>query len=637
VKSREAAFERIEQVLRISDLDKLPDTYGDLDRTGQFLDGLRFGKAIVAEKLTHGHSVFEPITPRYWLANASPFGLHVVMFIPALKLLATPEQLAYWLPLAESYKIIGAYCQTELGHGSFIRGLETTATFDPPNDEFIIHSPTTSSTKYWPAGLGYSASHAIVMACLIIENRNHGVHPFIMQLRSLEDYTPLPGVELGDIGLKAGYNSVDNGYAVFTHVRIPRKHLLARHAQVAPDGTYTADSSRPKLVYGTMLFARGRLVANGYLQLAQAATIALRYSVVREQGTLPFTSIPDVAELPLLAFRAQQQRLLTLMSRAFALMFAARSVGSAYAGLPDQGHTEYRSLELAHATLAGLKAYATQTVADGVEDARKCCGGHGYLAMSGLPDLVATTTVLATLEGENCVMYQQTARFLVKCVHGGADIDATVAYLQDSADPELLRPAVDILDSEEQLRIFRHRAMRLVKEYAQAFSASQTRDGLNPAQAWNTHMMGFISAAHAHVEYTVLRSFVEAVHQLDTGPTRLVLQRLCGLFALGCIDGPHGLGFFDDGHLCATHLRRAHVAIGELLDNLVPDAVALTDAWNFSDASLASALGCWDGNVYERMMRWTRQVPLNATVAKTGNVFRPGFEEFIRPILKGKL
>lgn len=40
--------------------------------------------------------------------------------------------------------------QTELGHGTFVRGLETTATYDPNTEEFILHSPTLSSYKWWP-------------------------------------------------------------------------------------------------------------------------------------------------------------------------------------------------------------------------------------------------------------------------------------------------------------------------------------------------------------------------------------------------------------------------------------------------------------------------------------------------------
>ncbi|KAJ6516573.1 acyl-CoA dehydrogenase/oxidase [Mycena vitilis] len=557
VKRREAAFARIR-------VEQLPDTYGEL-------------------KYDNGHNVFDFTTPRHWLTNASPFGLHIALFIPALKLLASPKQQAYWLPLAESCRILGTYCQTELGHGSFVRGLETTATFDAQTDESVLHSPTASSTKYWPGGLGYSASHAIVMARLVVVGTDHGVHPLIVQLRSLDDYAPLPGIELGDIGLKLGLKSSDNGYAVFTRVRIPRAAILA--------ATHGTDAARAKLAYGTMLVGRRAIVGHAHWQLAQATTIALRYSVVREQSVLPGSSAHGAAEVPLLAFRAQNQRLLTLMTLSFALLLAARDV-----------HSDVEALATIHATLAGLKACATQTFADGVEDARKCCGGHGYLAMAGFMHLGTTATSMATIEGENYVMYQQTARFLIKSAEGGGH-DANVGYLRDGMNGETLGSNVDLLDPDVQLGIFRHRAVRLVGRYAEVLRVSKTCDGLDPALAWNTHMVGLISAARAHVEYAVLRSFVEAVQLVETGPTRMVLQRLCSLFALTCIDGSHGMGFVEDGHLSSQHLREIHTA------------VALTDAWNFSDASLDSALGCRDGNVYERTMSWTRKVPLNSRIA----------------------
>lgn len=69
------------------------------------------------------------------------------MFIPAIKGQGTEEQQQKWLPLAYKMQIIGCYAQTELGHGSNVQGLETTATFDPQTDEFIIHSPTLTSSK----------------------------------------------------------------------------------------------------------------------------------------------------------------------------------------------------------------------------------------------------------------------------------------------------------------------------------------------------------------------------------------------------------------------------------------------------------------------------------------------------------
>lgn len=45
--------------------------------------------------------------------------------------------------------------QTELGHGTFIRGLETEAHYDPSREEFVLTSPTLTSFKWWPGGCKY--------------------------------------------------------------------------------------------------------------------------------------------------------------------------------------------------------------------------------------------------------------------------------------------------------------------------------------------------------------------------------------------------------------------------------------------------------------------------------------------------
>lgn len=134
----------------------------------------------------------------------SPFGHKAVLFEPVIEHNGTEEQKSEWLTLARSGKILGTYAQTELGHGSFVRGLETTATFDSDTDEFVVHSPTISSTKFWPAGPGFSTTHAVVMAQLVVNQKQLGPHLFIMQLRSFEDGIPLPGIKMGDIGLKMG-------------------------------------------------------------------------------------------------------------------------------------------------------------------------------------------------------------------------------------------------------------------------------------------------------------------------------------------------------------------------------------------------------------------------------------------------
>jgi acyl-CoA oxidase len=83
--------------------------------------------------------------------------------------LSNDEQKARWMPDVKQVNILGCYAQTELGHGSNVAGLETTATLDKTTDEFVIHSPTLTSTKFWPGDLGRFATHAVVYARLKID------------------------------------------------------------------------------------------------------------------------------------------------------------------------------------------------------------------------------------------------------------------------------------------------------------------------------------------------------------------------------------------------------------------------------------------------------------------------------------
>ena len=59
-----------------------------------------------------------------------------------------------------------------------------------------------------------------------------GVHAFLTPLRDEHTHRPFKGITIGDIGPKIGFNSIDNGFARFDHVRIPRDHLLGGVAQV---------------------------------------------------------------------------------------------------------------------------------------------------------------------------------------------------------------------------------------------------------------------------------------------------------------------------------------------------------------------------------------------------------------------
>ncbi|KAL4893273.1 acyl-CoA dehydrogenase/oxidase C-terminal [Aspergillus ambiguus] len=629
VNSRRAAFQRVEAALGLTDNMKLPHLYKGLDRDQIYMEGVRRAREIVSDMIAHGHEHFKSFTERYHLTNSSPFGMNFLMFRKTIELQATEEQKLYWLPLIDQMKINGAYVQTELGHGTFVRGIETTATYDEISGEFIVDSPTLTATKYWPGGLGISCTHAVVAARLLTKGQDHGMHWFVVKVRSLEDYAPIQGVELGDIGMKMAYNGTCNGYARFNQLRIPRDSLLGAYAEVLPDGTYQLRQSSAtdlsKLLYGTMLDGRCIIIKCAGFGLAQALTITTRYSVVREQG-IPMFAHADTPEVPLIAFQSQNYRLLTLISQAYAILFASKAFDNVYYPYFSKwGTGRLNQLSYIHSLSTGLKAWATTVASAGADEARRMCGGHGYVALSGLPDVVATVSGTATFEGDNYVMWQQLVRYLFKQIQAFTStnpvdpelreyMEDLKLYLSENA-PELTPDADRLYDSSVLLSLFRHRSCRLLAMAYRLVTRDSKESSL--AEAWNKHMMVILAAGHAYAEYFILRSFQISVREVEaTEPSLcLPLSRLCNLFALTTIVSPvssfYAVSFTEDGVLSSNQLMSMRAKINEILEALLPDIVALTDAWDFTDASLCSALGCKDGNVYERLMSWTRQLPVN--------------------------
>ena len=71
-------------------------------------------------------------------------------------------------------------------------------------------------------------------------------------------------------------------------------------------------------------------------------------------------------------------------------------------------------LDILHHFSAGLKALTSELVYVGVDELRQACGGAGYPLSSGIADLWAEFSPFPTFEGVNAVMYQQSARMLLK-------------------------------------------------------------------------------------------------------------------------------------------------------------------------------------------------------------------------------
>lgn len=57
-----------------------------------------------------------------------------------------------------------------------------------------------------------------------------------------------------------------------------------------------------------------------------------------------------------------------------------------------------------HVYSSGLKSYCTKLGADGIEEARRCLGGHGFSLFSGMIDFHRQFLATVTYEGENALL-----------------------------------------------------------------------------------------------------------------------------------------------------------------------------------------------------------------------------------------
>ncbi|XP_048458988.1 peroxisomal acyl-coenzyme A oxidase 3-like [Rhincodon typus] len=195
----------------------------------------------------------------------------------------------------------------------------------------------------------------------------------------------MPGVMVGDIGKKLGLNGIDNGFAMFHNVRIPRENLLNRTGDVTPEGTYTTSFKNSNDRFGASLGAlsSGRVSITGIAttNLKLCLTIGIRYSAVRRQF-----GPTDHDEIPLLEYQLQQWRLIPYVAATYALdhFFKSLFMNSVeyQKGILMKDKSD-RQAELGkeiHALSSASKSLCSWTAQFGIQEVREACGGHGYLA-----------------------------------------------------------------------------------------------------------------------------------------------------------------------------------------------------------------------------------------------------------------
>lgn len=98
----------------------------------------------------------------------------------------------------------------------------------------------------------------------------------------MNTHEPLPGIEVGDIGTKLGYNSIDNGYLLFKNFKVPRNAMLSRFTEITKEGEFELKSD-PRLLYQIMSLTRLSIILGCAFNLYRSGLVAVRYAVCRRQ------------------------------------------------------------------------------------------------------------------------------------------------------------------------------------------------------------------------------------------------------------------------------------------------------------------------------------------------------------------
>ncbi|KAF9912491.1 hypothetical protein EC991_010578 [Linnemannia zychae] len=623
-------------------------------RSERFAAALRKDHALIKLAQKHQWTIEEALQAESLIDEAGPFGLHRGMFMPTLASQSTDEQLEKFLEPAHRYEIIGCYAQTELGHGSNVQGIETTATYIPETNEFELHTPYLTASKWWIGGLGKAANHAVVMARLITNGKDYGPHALCVPIRSMEDHTLLPGVMAGDIGPKFGYNTTDNGCMWFDHYRVPHISLLAKYSSVKPGSGEYVKPPNAKLSYGTMVLVRASLVGSARQGMAKAATIATRYSAIRRQFVdkdSPKMLGKQVVETPVLDYSMQQYRLFPIIAAAYACFFTSKEMMRLYhLNMKNMASGDFSLLADVHASSSGLKSLTTTMAASAIEECRRACGGHGFSSFSGLPLLLQDYVPNVTWEGDNYMITQQTGRYLFKSFRelvakrasgkfSASQINnPTLAYMNTYLDnPNLKCPATtasQFHNPEVQLAAFGHRAASMVAQIVHDLDVGK--------RTWNSMLVDIYNVSVAHCQLILVQNFILGIRGEMPQPegvqpsaplsatAKEALTDLSDLFAMHTIHKQPG-EFLTSGYLDAKHIALLGEAIMVTMEKKVrPNAIGFVDAFAFPDYLLNSAIGAFDGRVYERYTEMATREPLNRTEVVDG------YEQYIKPFTNPK-
>jgi acyl-CoA oxidase len=525
-------------------------------------------------------------------------GVQWGLFGGAVENLGTERHHKKYVKKIIDLELLGCFAMTETGHGSDVQALETTATYDPATQEFVIDSPTRTSRKDYIGGAAQTARVAAVFAQLITpDGEGHGVHCLLVPIRD-DEGNDLPGVTTSDNHYKGGLPGVDNGRIQFDQVRVPRVNLLNKYADVAEDGTYSSPIENPGRRFFTMLgtLIRGRVTVGGSAGAAArvALDIATRYALERRQFEAP----GDDHEVLIMDYLVHQRRLFPLIARSYALQFAQNELVAKCHELQTADHPDAEEQRELESRAAGLKAAQTWHATRAIQEAREACGGAGYMAENRLIALKADTDVFTTFEGDNHVLTQLVAKELLTTyaddIKGMSPVEwvrfaanfAGERVLKRTAAQTIMQTILDTReDNEEEGSLFnRGTQVKMFEDREEYMLASVARrlqgkaKEMSAFDAFNSVQDHVLHTARAHIERITLEAFVAGIESCEDDEARKILDMVCDLYALSVIEQDRAW-FMEHRFLSTERAKAVTRGINERCRNLRPHAELLVDGF----------------------------------------------------------
>ncbi len=519
------------------------------------------------------------------------FGVQFGLFGGAVYQLGTDHHHRLYLEAMHKGQLLGCFAMTETGHGSNVKGLKTTATYDPATDEIVVHTPTVHDGKEY-IGNALHSEMAAVFAQLIVDGESHGVHAILVPLRN-SDGELLPGIKVEDCGYKVGLNGVDNGRIWFDQVRVPRANLLNKFGDIDAQGKYSSSISNPSKRFFTMLGALviGRICV-GLASISgakKALTIATRYALKRRQ----FGSSDDVPETRIMDYPTHMERLIPALAKCYAYDFALHDLADMQ--VADDG-SQTRKIET---LAAGLKSKATWHATETIQTCREACGGKGYLAENQFAAIKGDTDIFTTFEGDNTVLMQLVAKGVLtefkESFHDDGSL-AVVKFLLRKANYKVSEynfvnkrntdyKHISSLEFIQEAIDYRYeKSLIKLSERMRKYLARK----MDPYQAFLKTQLHMVDVADAYMDKIVITSFAKRVNNASA-ELKPIVQRLCTLYGLDIIQENKGW-YLENDYMEGAKTKAIRKVRSKVLQDLRPDVRGLVDAFGIPEELIAAPI-----------------------------------------------